>query len=113
MNLFTEIDKVKKELPVAINIKKRIDDTKFNVYQKFAVILFIVCFILSIVFANLFPICSASGGVLNNVCVSTEFNFSLMLLLWFCSVLLAVFYYAIGHIILLLTTINDKMGKKK
>ena len=111
MNMFEEIDRDKAELPKVKTIVKQIDKTEFNGYQRFAVVTYFVCFFLGIIFGNLFPTCGSSSMLYGDVCVTTEFNFSLMLFIWFVSFLICLFFFALGHIIAILSSINDKLSK--
>lgn len=111
MDLFDEITKAKEELPKINSLANSVKKYKFNFYQKFAIGIFVVCFFLGIIFGNLFPTCEASSYFSSDVCVVTEFNFSLMIVIWFFSLLLSLFIYSIGHIISLLSEINQKLSK--
>lgn len=112
MNMFEEIESAKKELPKIDAITKEARKQEYNGYQKFAIITFVVCFCLGIIFGNVFPACGSSS-TFYSTCTSTEFNFSLMLFFWFVSFLLCLFFFAIGHIIKLLTLINNNLTKSK
>ena len=112
MDLFESIDRVKKDLPKLKTVSHDVKEQNLNIYQIVSLIIFIICLLLGILFGNLFPICGSSSGFYGGVCLSTEFNFSLMLLIWFIAFLVCMFFYAIGHIIALLTSINNKLGKK-
>ncbi len=109
MNMFEEIEQAKKELPRFASITKDVSKKPLNGYQKFSLITFAVCFFLGILFGNLFPACGATNSLYGNQCLDTEFNFSLMIFFWFISFLVCLFFYAIGHIIALLTAINEKL----
>lgn len=111
MNMFEEIEKYKTELPKAKTISKKISTLKFNFYQIFAMFTYFVIFCLGIIFGNLFPACGASSALYSGVCVTTEFNFSLMLCIWFFGLVLCLFIFAIGHIISLLEAINHRLEK--
>lgn len=112
MNMFEEIDREKKELPKIHSLEKEVGKYTFNWYQKFSIVTYIVCFCLGIIFGNLFPACSSSTTMYSNSCLTTEFNFSLMIFFWFASFLLCLFFFALGHIISLLTSIDKKMSKR-
>ena len=43
MNIFEEIEQVKKELPKFKTIEKEVHKYEFNWYQKFAIITYFVC----------------------------------------------------------------------
>ena len=111
MNMFEEIEKYKEELPKAKAISSQIKKFTFNFYQIFAIFTFLVIFVLGIIFGNLFPTCGSSSTLYAGVCLTTEFNFSLMLCIWFIGLILCMFIFAIGHIIQLLEAINRKLKK--
>lgn len=110
MDMFEEIDRVKKALPKFHSITKEVGKYQLNGYQKFAIVTYFICFCLGILFGNLFPACGSSSTMYSVTCVTTEFNFSLMIFIWFVSFLLCLFFFAIGHIILLLDAIHDKLS---
>ena len=112
MEMFEEIDKVKKELPKLTSISNGLNLKSVNIYQKIAIVIFIIFLFIGILFGNLFPSCGSSSEFYGGYCLATEFNFSLMLMIWFLDFLLSMFFYAIGHIIALLSAINDKLTKK-
>lgn len=107
--MFEEIEKSKEELPKAKTISSQIKKIKFNFYQIFAVVTFFIIFCLGIIFGNLFPTCGSSSTLYAGACLTTEFNFSLMLFIWFVGLVLCLFIFAIGHIISLLDAINNKL----
>ena len=109
--MFEEILKEKKDLPRMKAIEKEMGKYEYNGYQKFSLVAFIICFALGIVFGNLFPTCS-STNLYTDTCTSTEFNFFLMTAIWFISFLVCLFFFGMGHIISLLSSIDEKMGKR-
>lgn len=109
MNMFEEIEKSKTELPKAKNISKEFSKMKLNFYQIFAIFTYFIIFCLGIIFGNLFPVCGSSSTLYSGVCLTTEFNFSLMLCIWFFGLVICMFIFAIGHIIGLLESINKKL----
>ena len=111
MNMFEEIEKIKADLPRAKNIGKEIKRIKLNFYQIFALFTYFIVVCLGIIFGNLFPTCGTSSALYSGVCVTTEFNFSLMLCIWFVVLIICMFIFAIGHIINLLEAINRKLKK--
>ncbi len=111
MDLFEAIDKEKEDLPRIKSITKEVQKQKLNGYQMIAVFSFVVLFVVGILLGNLFPACEASG--LFGTCAQKQYNLSLTIFVWFISFLGCVFFYAIGHIIALLTMINEKLQKKK
>ena len=108
MNIFEEISSVKKNLPVFGTVEKEVGSYKFNGYQKFAIIVYILCLIFGVILGNLFPACSSTTSLYTEECLAPEFNFFLMIVFWFISLLVCVFFFGFGHIIALLTSINDK-----
>lgn len=112
MNMFEEIEREKEDLPKLGNLAQAVGNVELNGYQKFAIVTFLVCFCFGIVLGNLFPVCGTSSNFYAN-CTTTEFNFSLMVFFWFISFLVCLFFFAVGHIILLLTSIDRNLRKKK
>lgn len=110
MNLFDEIYNSKKELPKFRTVKKEVGKYRFNGYQRFAIVTYIICLIFGVVLGNLFPTCS-NTSLYTTLCVDREFNFFLMLLFWFGSFIGCLFFFALGHIISLLTAINNNLSK--
>lgn len=110
MDLFEEIHKTKKDFPRRNAIRDEFHRKEFNFYQGFAIVLFIVLFFLGIFLGNLFATCQASSYFYSDECIVTEFNFSVMILVWFGGFLLSTFIYAIGHIIELLKNIDEKLA---
>ena len=113
MDFFDEVNKSKKDFPKANSVKNKVGSYKLNFYQFFAIGVFVICFFLGIVFGNLFSTCATTSYFSSDTCVVTEFNFSLMLAIWFISLLVCVFIFAIGHIIAILSQINEKLDKFK
>ena len=113
MDLFDEIAKEKEDFPKRKTISEEFNQHRFNFYQIFAMGLFVVLFFLGIFLGNLFATCQASSYFYSDECLVTEFNFSVMISVWFVDLLLSIFIYAIGHIIELLKNIDEKLGKFK
>ena len=113
MDLFDEVNKSKKDFPKANAVKTKVDSYKLNLYQMFAIAVFILCFFLGIVFGNLFSTCTTTSYFSNDTCLVTEFNFSIMFGIWFISLIVCVFMFAIGHIIAILSQINEKLANFK
>jgi len=109
MDMFEEINKTKKELPRIKTIKSSILSYNYNFYEKAAMIIFFICFVMGIVLGNLFPACGTSSTIYADVCDNTVFNFSLTLIIWFISFILCMFIFGLGHIIYILNEINKKM----
>ena len=113
MDLFDEVNKSKKDFPKANSVRSKVGSYKLNLYQLFAIGVFVVCFFLGIVFGNLFSTCTTTSYFSNDTCVVTEFNFFIMFAIWFVSLLVCVFIFSIGHIIAILSQINEKLDKFK
>jgi hypothetical protein len=111
MDLFDEIQKSKTDFPKGEMISDEFSNHRFNFYQVFAIGLFIVLFFLGIFFGNLFATCQASSYFYSDECLVTEFNFSVMIFVWFVGILLSLFIYAIGQIVELLKNIDEKLTK--
>ena len=113
MNMFDEIDTVKKDLPRLKKLEAEVTSHNLNNYQLIAVITFGIAFCVGLIFGNLFPSCGTTSSIYGSACATTEFNISLALTIWFISFLVCVLFYGLGEIIALLTSINEKLGKKK
>lgn len=111
MDLFDEVNKSKKDFPKAHSIKTKVSSYKLNIYQIFSIGVFIICFFLGIVFGNLFSTCTATSYFSNDTCLVTEFNFAVMFGIWFIGLIVSIFIFAIGHIITILSQINEKLEK--
>ena len=109
MSMFDEISKQKKELPKVSSIKKKVGSYKYNLYQMLAFIIFFISIILGIIFGNLFPACGSTSSFYGDVCMTTEFNVFLMIIIWSIGFLISVIFFAIGHVIALLTEISQKV----
>ena len=113
MNMFDEIDKVKKKLPTLKTVTNEVTSHNLNNYQIVAVVTFGIAFCVGIIFGNLFPSCGTTSNIYSSGCATTEFNFSLTLTIWFISFLVSVLFYVLGHIISLLENINKNLTKNK
>jgi len=113
MNLFEEIESAKKDLPKVKSLGNDLRKKSFNLYQILAIGMFLISLCLGIFFGNLFATCEAKAYFYSDRCLNTEFNFSLMILIWFGGFLLSLFVYAIGHIIALLQKIDEKLSNFK
>jgi len=111
MDLFDEVNKSKKDFPKVHTVKDKVGSYKLNLYQIFAVCLFVVSLFLGIIFGNLFSTCTTTSYFSSNTCVVTEFNYTIMLIIWFIGLLLSIFIFAIGHIIAILSQISEKLEK--
>jgi len=109
MNFFDEITKQKVDFPKVHSVKNEVKKYELNFYQFFAIGMFVVCFFLGIILGNLFATCETTSYFYSDACLVTEFNFSLMIVIWFMSALVSLFIFAIGHIIALLSEINKKL----
>lgn len=107
--LFYKIDAIDEDIPRLKKVIKNVTSHQLNGYQIVAITILTIGVCLGIIFGNLFPACGTTTGLYTKVCDATEFNFSLMIFIWFISFLVCVFFYAIGHIIELLESINSKL----
>ena len=113
MEFFEEISKKKEEFPRFHSVTDEVKQQELNFYQRFAIGVFILCFFLGIVFGNLFATCETTSYFYSDACLVKEFNFSVMITIWFVSLLVCIVLYAIGHIIALLSEINQNLAKFK
>lgn len=113
MDFFEEISNAKRDLPKINNITKEVKKYSLNFYQIIALGILGITFFLGIIFGNLFATCEASSYFYSAACTVTQFNFSLMILIWVIGSLISLFIFAIGHIISLLSQINEKLVKFK
>ena len=104
MDFFEEITKKKKEFPKIHSFAKEFDNYELNFYQVFAIGMFVVCFFLGIVFGNLFATCETTSYFYSDACLVTEFNFSLMIMIWFVSFLVSTVFFSVGKEIFIVTT---------
>ena len=109
MEFFDEITRLKKDFPKTHSVKEEVGNYELNFYQVFAIGMFIICFFLGIVFGHLFATCGTTSYFYSDACLVSEFNFSLMIVIWFVSLLVSLVIFAIGHIIALLSDINKKL----
>ena len=108
MDMFEEIYEVKKDLPKFSELGKKIRNHKFNSYQYITIFIGVVCFLTGIILGNVFPACDTASSFYTDVCVTTEFNVLLMIIVWFFSFVICLFLYGIGEIIRLLNEFNAK-----
>ena len=111
MDFFQEIAKEKKDFPKIKTVTNEVSKIHLNFYQIFAIVIFIVCLVLGILLGNIFSTCQTSSYFYSNSCIVREFNFSLMIFIWFFGLLVSVFFYGIGHIIYYLGEILKKINK--
>ncbi len=110
-NIFDEIEKEKNQLPELEDLTNTvIGKYPLNLYQKIALIILMIGGAMGFIIGNLMPACSELD-VLTNVCNKTEFNLSIMLVIWAISFLITLFIYMIGHIIAILQSIDQKLEK--
>jgi hypothetical protein len=113
MNLFDEISHAKQDFPKVNTITKEVKSHELNFYQLIAIGLFIITLCIGVVFGNLFATCEASSYFYSAACTVRQFNFYLMILIWFLGGLISLFVFAIGHIIVILCEISEKLSKFK
>lgn len=113
MNMFDEIDKLRKDLPKLKKVTDEVTKQELNNYQVIALVIMGIGICIGVIFGNVFPACGTTPGLYSQTCTTTEFNFSLTLTIWFTAFLVCVFFYGMGKIISLLDSIDKKMSKKK
>lgn len=113
MNMFKEIDKIRKDFPKLKNVTDEVTKYELNNYQIIALVIMGAGICAGVIFGNVFPTCGTTSNLYSSTCSTTEFNFSLTIVIWFISFLICVMIYGMGHIIYLLDSINKKMNKKK
>ncbi|MCI8346883.1 MAG: hypothetical protein HFJ12_02920 [Bacilli bacterium] len=113
MNMFDEIEKLRKDLPRLKKVTDEVTKQELNNYQVVALIIMGAGICIGIIFGNVFPSCGTTSGLYSQTCTTTEFNFSLTLTIWFIAFLVCVFFYGMGSIITLLNSINKKLDKKR
>ena len=59
----------------------------------------------------MFSTCGVTSSFYSTECVTRQFNFSLLLAVWFSGLAMGLFFFAIGHIVFLLDEINNKIKK--
>ena len=111
MDLFDEIMEAKEELPRVDSIQDEVSQYDLNFYQIFAIAIFVIFFFLGIVFGSLFSTCGTTSYYYLDTCTVKEFNYSVMIFIWFGSLILSTGFFAIGHIIALLGKISEKLSK--
>lgn len=113
MNMFDEIDQLRKDFPKLKKVTDEVTKQDLNRYQLVALVIMGIGICMGVIFGNLFPSCGTTSSLYSNTCTTTEFNFSLTLAIWFIAFLTCVFFYGMGSIITLLESINKKLDKKK
>ena len=111
MNMFEEIEKEKIDLPKTKTIKNQVNKVKLNSYQRLAIIIYVIIFVIGILMGNLFPVCGSSSTLFEGTCTSSQFNTSLMICIWFMGFIICLFIFMLGHIVLLLNDIKKKLDK--
>ena len=111
MDLFDEIAKVKKDFPKTDSVTDEVSNYKLNFYQIFAIGIFVIFFFLGIVFGNLFATCETTSYFYSDTCMVRQFNYSVMIIIWFISLLISTMVFSVGHIIAILSQINEKLNK--
>ena len=113
MNMFDEISEEKIDFPKYKSVVKNVTKNKYNFYQFFAFGLFALFFFMGIILGNLFSTCETVSYYFSDTCVVSQYNFSLMICIWFIGLVISVFFYSIGEVISLLTSIKEKLVKNK
>ncbi len=110
-NIFEDIDKEKEQLPELKTITDSVvGKYPLNIFQKIAIFIFLLGLALGFLIGNLMPSCSELN-ILTGACLRSEFNLSITLVIWGVSFIITLFIYMIGHIIAILSSIDEKLNK--
>ena len=110
MNMFEDIEKQKKDLPKIKSLTNEVQKYDLNIYQKFGALIVIIAVILGIILGNSYNTCTPSITYGSENCIS-QFDFSLMLEVWFAGLVMGFLFFGMGHIVYLLNDISNKLGK--
>ena len=110
MNMFEEIEKEKKDLPKVKSLTNEAQKYSLNIYQKFSLLIMFIAFIVGIILGNSYNTCTPSITYGSEDCVS-QFDFALMLEIWFGGLVVGMFFFGLGHIVYLLNDISNKLKK--
>ena len=113
MNFFDEVYRAKRDFPKVNTITREVKGYSLNFYQVFSIGLFVITIFIGVILGNLFATCEASSYFYSASCIVRQFNFSLMILIWFVGGLVSIFIFAIGHVIMLIGKIDEKLTKFK
>ena len=113
MNMFDDISKEKIDFPKFKSVFSDVKKHRYNFYQLFAFCLFGLFFFVGIMLGNLFSTCETASYYFSDTCIVSQFNFSLMICIWFVGIVVSVFFYSIGEVISLLVSIKEKLVKNK
>ena len=110
--MFEEIEKKDKKLPNIKELSKEIKNAnnKYGMYRISAAIILIVGIIFGIVMGNKYTSCSSMSSI-SETCIEETFNFGLMIIIVFASSIISLVLSALGKIIELLSSINEKLSK--
>ena len=110
MNMFEDIEKQKKDLPKIKSLTNEVQKYDLNIYQKFGALIIIISIIIGIILGNSYNTCTPSITYGSENCIS-QFDFSLMLEVWFVGTMMGVLFFGLGHIVYLLNDISSKLKK--
>lgn len=108
--MFEDIEKQKKDLPKIKSLTKEVQKYDLNIYQKFGMLIVVIAIILGIILGNSYNTCTPSITYGSENCIS-QFDFSLMLEVWFAGLIMGFLFFGMGHIVYLLNDISNKLGK--
>ncbi len=110
MDMFEEIEKQKKDLPKIKSLTNEVQKYDLNIYQKFGVLIVFIAIVVGIILGNSYNTCTPSITYGSENCIS-QFDFSLMLEVWFAGIMTGFVFFGMGHIVYLLNDISNKLGK--
>ena len=113
MNMFDEISKEKVDFPKFKSVVNKLTKNDYNFYQLFAFCLFAIFCFMGVILGNLFSTCETASYYFSDTCIVSQYNFSLMIFICFIGLVISVFFYSIGEVIYLLTSIKEKLVKNK
>ena len=110
MNMFEDIEKQKKDLPKVKSLTNEVQKYDLNIYQKFGILILFIAIIMGIILGNSYNTCTPSITYGSENCLA-QFDFALMLEVWFGGIMVCMFFFGIGHIVYLLNDISNKLKK--
>ncbi len=110
MDMFEDIEKQKKDLPKIKSLTNEVQKYDLNIYQKFGLLIVIISIVVGIILGNSYNTCTPSITYGSENCIS-QFDFSLMLEVWFGGIMIGFLFFGMGHIVYLLNDISNKLKK--
>ena len=108
--MFEDIEKQKKDLPKIKSLTDEVQKYDLNIYQKFGILIVLIAIVLGIILGNSYNTCTPSITYGSENCIS-QFDFSLMVEVWFAGLTMGFLFFGMGHIVFLLSDISNKLSK--